>query len=93
MREQDFFEKYSLMKDLNERDTSFFESCKNDYKCLMDCVPSDLPFSNIWAARELSSGIPENSVMQYAILNSLRAWNFFEVANSINGFACTGGFG
>ena len=31
--------------------------------------------------------------MQYAILNSLRSWNFFELHHSVNGFSCTGGFG
>lgn len=92
MREIDFFCKYASMK-ADVSDTSFYKSCKADYEELMHCVPDDLPFSNIWVAQQLSSGIPENSVMQYAILNSLRSWNFFELHHSVNGFSCTGGFG
>lgn len=92
MKELDFFDKYATMKKTNNN-TSFYDSCKKDYDELMVCVPSDLPFSNIWAAKELAPSIPENSVMQYAILNSLRSWNFFETANTVNGYSCTGGFG
>ena len=92
MSEKNFFTKYSSLKEQNVEPT-FYEECKKDYEGLMACVPTDLPFSNIWTARELAPHIPENSVMQYAILNSLRAWNFFEVANTVTGFACTGGFG
>lgn len=92
MREADFFAKYAAMKE-NATDTSFYESCKNDYDGLMSCVPADLPFSNIWAAKELAPHIPANSVMQYAILNSLRSWDFFEVADTVDGYSCTGGFG
>lgn len=92
MRELDFFERYNA-QGKSETDTSFYEGCKKDYEGLLASVPVELPFSNIWAARELSANIPENSVIQYSILNSLRSWNFFEVPNSVNGFSCTGGFG
>lgn len=92
MRELDFFERYNA-QGKSETDTSFYESCKKDYEGLLSCIPKELPFSNIWAAKELSVNIPENSVIQYSILNSLRSWSFFEVPNSVNGFSCTGGFG
>ena len=92
MREIDFFKKYNE-KSASEVNTSFYESCKKDYESLLSCIPAELPFSNIWAARELSAEIPENSVIQYTILNSLRSWSFFEVPNTVNGFSCTGGFG
>ena len=92
MREVDFFSKYSLKKE-GESDLSFYKCCKQDYESLLGLVPNNLPFSNIWVAKELSSLIPGNSVMHYAILNSLRSWNFFEIPNNVNGFACTGGFG
>lgn len=92
MREIDFFKKYNE-KAASEVNTSFYESCKKDYEGLLACIPVELPFSNIWVAKELSAGIPENSVIQYTILNSLRSWSFFEVPNTVNGFSCTGGFG
>lgn len=92
MREVDFFEKYAAMK-AEDVPSTFYQSCCDDYKALMDNVPEDLPFSNIWVAKELASRIPANSVMHYAILNSLRSWSFFELPSTVNGFACTGGFG
>lgn len=92
MREQDFFTKYTAVKKQCV-ETSFYKNCKKDYDDLMACVPLDLPFSNIWIARELAAHIPTNSVVQYAILNSLRSWSFFETKELINGFSCTGGFG
>lgn len=92
MKELDFFKKYASLKE-KESNMSFYESCYKDYEDLMACIPSELPLSNIWIAKELAPHIPEDSVMQYAILNSLRAWNFFETANTVNGYSCTGGFG
>lgn len=52
-----------------------------------------LPFSNIWAAQELSRKIPESAVLHLGIFNSLRSWNFFEVPADVYGYANTGGFG
>ena len=92
MRESDFFSKYSLLKK-QDSDMSFYNTCKDDYESLKKMIPDNLPFSNIWIAKELAHQIPMNSVMHFAILNSLRSWNFFEIPNSVNGFACTGGFG
>ena len=77
----------------SESDGSFYANCVEDYASLIEKIPSDLPFSNIWVAKEFSPRIPANSVIQYSILNSLRSWSFFEVPNSVNGFGCTGGFG
>ena len=51
------------------------------------------PFSNIWMARVLSDKIPEGSVLHLGILNSLRAWNFFETPRTVTCFSNTGGFG
>ena len=92
MREIDFFNRYTKLKEENSN-LSFYANCKKEYKDLIDCIPNNIPFSNIWAAKELSKCIPNNSVMHFAILNSLRSWNFFEIPNGVNGFACTGGFG
>lgn len=54
---------------------------------------TDIPFSNVWIAQQTAHILPENSVLYLGILNSLRAWNFFEVPNSTLCFANTGGFG
>lgn len=53
----------------------------------------DLAFSNMWVAHELAPHIPQNSIMFFAILTSLRDWNYNELDPSIRCFSNTGGFG
>ncbi len=92
MRELDFFSLYSNLK-VEKTHTSFYEECKKDVQTLTECIPESIPLSNIWMASMLAPQIPCESVMHYAILNSLRAWNFFETPNSVTGFCNVGGFG
>lgn len=54
---------------------------------------SDLPYSNIWTASQLCDKLPQQSTLHFGILNSLRAWNFFEVDSTINTACNVGGFG
>ena len=53
----------------------------------------ELPFSNIWIAKQLAPRLPENASLHLGILNSLRAWNFFEIPISVSSFCNVGGFG
>lgn len=53
----------------------------------------DLPFSNTYVAQQLCNRIPANSYMNYAILNSLRSWLFFNIDNSIKCFSNVASFG
>ena len=92
MTELEFFSKYtSCICDTN--DTSFYELCKNDYQELYNRIPKDLPFSNLWIAYTTASIIPQNSVLHFAILNSLRSWNYYETHESVSGYSNVGGFG
>lgn len=52
-----------------------------------------LPFSNPWIARVLSSRIPAGTILHCGILNSLRSWNLFPAAESVRTFCNVGGFG
>ena len=92
MREIDFFKHY-IQVDKSDKRPQFIDECMETYKEMYSDIPSDLPFSNIWIAKTLSTMIPENSVMHFGILNSLRSWNFFDVSNSINSYCNVGGFG
>lgn len=91
MREIDFFNHYSQV--LPEGRKLFIDLCRETYQSLYDLIPDSLPFSNIWVAKELSKMIPEQSVMHFGILNSLRSWNFFEIPLSVNSYCNVGGFG
>lgn len=90
MSESTFFIHY---KDENTNPgDSYLIECREEYKQMYDNLP-ELPFSNIWCAKQLHSRIPENSCMHFGILTSLRSWNFFDVPKSVNTMSNVGGFG
>lgn len=53
----------------------------------------ELPFSNLYVAQQLYDNIPKGSIMNFAILNSLRCWSYFPLDPSINCFANVAAFG
>ncbi len=89
MEECLFFDTYS-----NDRTagTSYYNRCVSYLSELRKNLP-ELPFSNLWVAKELSDKIPEGSTLHFGILNSLRSWNFFEVDKTIITKCNVGGFG
>lgn len=91
MEEVVFFRRYNEINS-GERNTSYYESCVREVTHISSKIP-ELPFSNIWVAGKLSRMLPENSVLHLGILNSLRSFNFFDVAPSIMIYCNTGGFG
>lgn len=91
MPEKKFFEIYNA-KTGKRSDLSYYNSFKNEYAEMISSVP-ELPFSNIWIAMNSKDLLPNNCVVHFGILNSLRAWNFVEIDKSILGYSNTGGFG
>lgn len=89
MTEQNFFKHY--IKE-NKNNNSYLRTCKEQVAKLYNKIP-ELPFSNIWIASKIAHLLPENSTIHFGILNSLRSWNFFEIAKSINTASNVGGFG
>jgi len=91
MSDLEFFTAYASCKD--KPNTDFFRKCNS---MLTDCwnqISSDLPFSNVWIARTLSSKLPNGSCLHLGILNTLRSWNLFETKGDIDIHCNTGGFG
>lgn len=43
-----------------------------------------LPLSNLYIAQQMTQMIPEGSIVNFAILNSLRTWSLFEFLNNVN---------
>lgn len=73
---------------------SYLDACWAELRAAWEKVSADtLPFSNVWIAHETASRIPDGSVLFLGILNSLRTWNFFDIPDSVYGYANTGGFG
>lgn len=57
---------------------------KNDFK---------VPFSNVSIAQHMHDKLPEESIIQFSILNSLRVWNMFHLNPSIECYSNVGAFG
>lgn len=92
MDEFHFFEKYGQKRNVGKDTLSFLKSCRNDYVRYYANIP-DLPFSNIWMAKQLSCRLPEGCAIHFGILTSLRSWDFFEIPKSVNSACNVGGFG
>lgn len=99
MREEEFFSRYVAMagNDRKEQVANgkiWLEQCREEYDKLHS-VTVDLPFSNIWIASQMAHRLPHKCILHLGILNSLRAWDMFEVPETVqgNGFVNTGGFG
>lgn len=91
MTEKSFFEKYvSVDRNLNE--INYYREWKKEEQRIRAKIP-ELPFSNIWIEKNWLDKLPENSVLHFGILNSLRSANFFEMPENIDVYCNTGGFG
>jgi 2-succinyl-5-enolpyruvyl-6-hydroxy-3-cyclohexene-1-carboxylate synthase len=89
MDEVDFFSYYT--KEGTKTD-NYLQLCQNEYAAIMSKIP-ELPFSNIWVAKELHAKLPANAVVHFSIFNSLRSWNFFQLPDTIESSCNVGGFG
>ena len=56
-------------------------------------VPDSLPLSHAYVASVFAPKIPANSVVHFAILNSLRNWNYFDMNSTIQGYSNVAAFG
>ena len=89
MSEMEFFNHYR--KDGKDKH-SYIDLANNEYQRLYDAMP-ELPFSNLWVAKQTSAKLPTPSVMHYGILNSLRSWNMFKLPSGVETSSNVGGFG
>lgn len=70
---------------------SYYEHWKSLEK--LASIPQNIPFSNAYLAQQLHTDIPKNSYINFAILNSLRVWNFLPIDSSIICASNVGAFG
>ena len=90
MNERDFFDFFSRGNELC-KNHKFFEYWKRYSLSIKNEI--SVPFSAVSIARDLAPKLPENSVIQFSILNSLRVWNFFPLNPTIECFSNVGAFG
>jgi 2-succinyl-5-enolpyruvyl-6-hydroxy-3-cyclohexene-1-carboxylate synthase len=91
MSELDFFNKYAV-PNTSKKEPTLYMKYINEYQELISSI-SELPFSNIWVAKQLSQKLPDNSVIHFGICNSLRSWNNFLLPKTVSSYCNTGGFG
>ena len=89
MDEELFFSKYTSN---NGPCTDYLKKCIDCHNIALSSL-QELPFSNVWIAKQCSSMIPEDSTFHVGILNSLRCWNYFEVPKTVTTACNVGGFG
>lgn len=90
--EEYFFNYYTHNHNNSKNNDKYYNECLHHIESIKLKIP-ELPFSNIWMASQISSLLPNNSTIHFAILNSLRAWNFFELPESVSSMSNVGGFG
>ncbi len=90
MSERLFFEYYSKDKEPVERHII------DEYKAERDRIKAqipELPWSKVWVASQIVPNLPPRSYIHFSILGSLRAGNFFELPEGVQGNCNVGGFG
>lgn len=90
MSEMQFFHHY-IPKEFTPK-VQLFENCKKEYEELVSLVP-ELPFGNVWVAKQTCLRLPTNSELHMGIFNSYRSWSFFNLPDGILGKCNVGGFG
>lgn len=93
MDEISFFEHYFHKENVLKRHELFDKYSEASHIMLELLKTMDLPFSNIWIAKESVSHLPQNSEIHVGIMNSFRAWNLVELPIGVQGFCNVGGYG
>lgn len=84
MSETFFFKHYTETLSSGEPKTQIRDMYLGICKQLRELVPDDLPFSNAWIAKNMSTQFPKNSIIHFGILNSIRNWDMFPIDGSIH---------
>lgn len=88
MREEDFFESCDANANVHH---SYYEQWNSAYREIK--YDLDIPLSNLYAAIKLTKSLPKGSVLNMAILNSLRVWGLVGVDPSIECHSNIAAFG
>ena len=88
--EQHFFERMEKAASEN-LESGYYEKWAEEVE--KTCIPDDFLLSHALIAKTLSPLIPPGSNIHFAILNSLRFWEFFPLDRSIQSYSNVAGFG
>ena len=90
MSTEDFFFR---MKADNISDHQYYALWKDAYAKVTYENVDKMPLSNLYAAIKLSPMIPDNSVMNFAILNSFRSWCYVKNNPTVHSYCNLAAFG
>ncbi len=79
MSEEMFFEQYGKDKTDCHKALDYYKEAFNK---IYANIP-ELPFSNIWAASQLSKRLPQNSIFHLSASNTRRCWNMFHLPEGV----------
>lgn len=82
---------FDRMKGIPQEKHTYFEAWKNLINSVS--INGEIPFSNTYVAQKLHSLIPDGSILNFAILNSLRVWNCFPLPPNCQCYANVAAFG
>lgn len=82
---------FDRMKCNQKVDHTYYETWNNLVKAVS--VDKEIPFSNTYVAQKLHKLIPDGSIMNFAILNSLRVWSCFPLPPKCQCYANIAAFG
>ena len=93
MDENTFFSEYNALKKEKVETTYYNEmvSVRNSLSEKLEKL--ELPFSNLWVAKQISSKLKDGDIVHLAILNTLRSWNYYSIDKNVKFYSNTGGFG
>ena len=89
MEEITFFQQYSQG---TGKQHAYLDTCLNYHQQALASLP-DVPFSNVWIARNCATRIPDGAIFHVGILNSLRCWSYFDLPQGVTTACNVGGFG
>lgn len=89
MKETQFFEHYYHE---GVKNTQYYKACVAECTKAIESLP-DLPFGNVWIAKNCIGKLPEGCELHMGIYNSFRSWNFFPLPPNVKGKCNVGGFG
>ncbi len=93
MREEDFFRYYAdKRKGSPASSDSYARQWQKERDGILRKIP-ELPFSNVFVAKKLSTMLPEGCVFHLSGSNTARAWNFFDIPKSVLCFSNDGTMG
>lgn len=94
MKEESFFEYYNGMIDTipDYAENCYAKQWQQLYDSVLEKV-KELPFSNVWIAKNMLSRLPSGCVLHLGGSNTARAWNYFKLPKDITCFSNDGTMG